>query len=181
MRWNKKPNFVRSIRQRRASAAGFTLIELLIVIVILAISAAIVVPMASSATSMQLRSAVNMVAADLEYAKSMAIGTGRPHSVVFDATNETYQIVRTLDDGTTTVIPHPVKKGFDYIVNFSNDGRLDRVGIVSADFDGAGTVKFDYLGSPLALNSQGVVTLQAGGVQKEVRVEPVTGFISISD
>ena len=56
---------------------GFTMIELLIVVAILAIAAAIVVPMASSAGSMQLRAAGNMVAADLEYAKSMSISRGQ--------------------------------------------------------------------------------------------------------
>jgi type II secretory pathway pseudopilin PulG len=156
---------------------------LLIVVVILAVAAAIAVPMASSAGSLQLRSAVNMMAADLEYAKSRAIGTGQRYSVVFDAAGETYRIL----DANGGTISHPVKKGFPYVVNFSADGRLDRVDIVSADFDGTNSVSFDYLGSPYngagpptALNS-GVVTLRAGGVTRTVSVEPVTGFISISN
>jgi prepilin-type N-terminal cleavage/methylation domain-containing protein len=181
MHWNTKPSIVRHTSRHPGCGGGFTLIELLIVIVILAISAAIVVPMASSAASMQLRSAVNMVAADLEYAKSMAIGTGQRHSVVFDAANETYQIT----DADGNPIAHPVKKGFLYVMNFRSEGRLDQVDIVSADFDGTGTVSFDYLGSPYngastALNSGGI-TLQAGGISRAVSVEPVTGFVSISD
>jgi len=157
----------------------------MIVIVILAVAAAIVVPMASSAASMQLRSAANMVAADLEYAKSLAIGTGQRHSVVFDPTAESYQI----EDATPAVVPHPVKKGFSYVIDFSSDSRLDRVNIVSANFNGVSVVGFDYLGSPYsvsgmtvtALNNTGVITLQAGGITKTVRVEPVTGFVSISN
>ena len=157
------------------------MIELLIVIVILAISAAIVVPMASSAGGMQLRAAVNMVAADLEYAKSMSISRGQRYSVMFDADAETYQIVD--EDGNT--ISHPVKKGFPYAVNFQSDSRLGRVDIESVDFGGTSTVGFDYLGSPYdgsgaPLNS-GIVTLRANGVTRTVNVEPVTGFISISD
>jgi prepilin-type N-terminal cleavage/methylation domain-containing protein len=183
MHWNTKPNIVQYRVRQPGDGSGFTLIELLIVIVILAIAAAIVVPMASSAATMQLRSAVNMVAADLEYAKSLAIGTGQRHSVVFDAANETYQIFRVTPTGTEPVL-HPVKKGSLYIMDFRTDGRLDQVTIAGADFDATETVSFDYLGSPrngvpTDLNS-GVITLQAGGVSRTVSVEPVTGFVSIS-
>ncbi|MBP7049536.1 MAG: GspH/FimT family pseudopilin [Phycisphaerae bacterium] len=161
---------VRWVGQRSGSAGGFTLIELLIVIVILAISAAIVVPMASSAASMQLRSAANIVAADLEYAKSLAIGTGQPHSVAFDADTESYRIYRTSDNAD---VQNPITKKTPYLVNFTEDGRLDRVGIVSS-----ATVTFDYLGSSA---SAATITLQAGEGQKTVAVEAVTGFISISE
>ncbi len=160
---------------------GFTLIEILIVVVVIGIAAMIAVPMMSSAASMQIRSAANMIAADLEYAKSMAISRGQSFSVVFDKNAESY----TVKDQAGVVISHPVKKGFDYTINFLNDSRLDRVDIVDADFDSTNEVKFDYLGSPFngsgnPLNS-GVITLQAGGISKTVQVEPVTGYISIAD
>ena len=160
---------------------GFTLIELLIVVVILGIAAAAAVPMMSSAASMQIRAAGSMVAADLEYAKSMAISRGQRYSVVFNTAAETYEI----RDPNNNVISHPVKKGFNYVVDFTTEDRLDRVDITGASFDGNSTVRFDYLGSPYnqgngPLNS-GVITLQAGSFTRTVSVEPVTGFISVSD
>jgi type II secretion system protein H len=208
MHWNKKHSFVRAVWRCPESRAarenhvgsgvrkgrrifgredGFTLIELLVVVVILAVAAAIVVPMASSGATMQLRSAVNMLAADLEYAKSLSIGTGQYYSVEFDTTNDMYRILA--DDGT--VIKHPVTKG-DYIVQFRagvihghRTGRLGQVTISAVSFDGESTVRFDYLGTPYRgggeLNNHGVITLNAGGVSRIVRVEPVTGFISILD
>ncbi len=163
----------------RGISGGFTLVELLIVIAIIMIAGLTAIPMMSSAASVQIRSAANMLAADLEYAKSMSISRAQNFSVVFDKNTESYWI----EDQDGNVIPHPVKKGFDYVIDFQNDGRLNKVDIVDADFDATSEVKFDYLGSPLngsggPLNS-GVISLQAGGTTTTVRVEAVTGFISI--
>jgi len=176
------PGCHRGLAERLGFAGGgFTMIEILIVIVIIAIAAMMAIPMASSADSLQISSAANTIAADLEYAKSMAIKTGQIFSVVFDENTESYRIEN--QDGD--VIKHPVKKGFDYVVDIRADGRLDKVDIVGVNFDLGGEVKFDYLGSPYNssgtdLNS-GVVTLRAGEATATVSVEPITGFILISD
>ncbi len=163
----------------RGISGGFTLVELLIVIVIIMIAALTAIPMMSSAASVQIRSAANMIAADLEYAKSMAISRAQKFSVVFDKNTESYWI----EDQDGIVIPHPVKKGFGYVIDFQNDGRLNKVDIVDADFDATSEVKFDYFGSPYNGNStplnSGVISLQAGGTTTTVTVEAVTGFISI--
>jgi len=161
---------------------GFTLIEIIIVVVIISIAAAIVVPMMSSAGSLQIRSAANMIAADLEYAKSMAISRARKYSVEFDKTAETYRIL----DQNGAPIDHPVRKGSKYVIDFKNDGRLDRVDLADANFDGTSKVTFNYLGSPSNgsgsdLLNTGTVTLRSETAVKEVRVEPVTGFISVSN
>jgi len=158
---------------------GFTLVELLIVIAIITIAALTAIPMMSSAASVQIRSAANMLTADLEYAKSMSISRAQNYSVVFDKNTESYWI----EDQDGNVLPHPVKKGFDYVIDFQNDGRLNKVDIVDVDFDATSEVKFDYLGSPYNGNStplnSGVISLQAGGTTTTVTVEPVTGFVSI--
>jgi prepilin-type N-terminal cleavage/methylation domain-containing protein len=168
---------------------GFTLVEVLIVVVIISIAALMAVPMFSSAGSMQIRSAANIIAADLEYAKSMAITTGQNYAVIFDATAESYQVAIVNPDATTTVIPHPVKQGFDYVEDFKNDSRLSRVNISSVQFDpGSGnTITFDYLGSPYSgtdisnpLNS-GSIAISADGATATISVEPVTGYITISN
>jgi len=164
-----------SLRKR----SGFTLIEVLIVVVILAIAAMTAIPMMSSAGSVQIRSAANMVAADLEYAKSMAIARGQNFSVVFDKNTDSYSI----KDKTGNVIAHPVKKGSNYVIGLRDKG-LDKVDITDVDFDGTSTVKFDYLGSPYNGNNnplnRGIIKLQAGSITITITVEPVTGFISIT-
>ena len=156
---------------RRSAIGGLTVIELLIVVVILAIAALTAIPMMSSASSIQIRSATNLIMADLEYAKSMAITRGQNHSVVFDPGTDSYQI----EDQNNNVISHPVKKGFDYIVSFPNDSRLNRVDVTNVDFDTTQRVQFDCLGSP---DNGGTVSIQAGNTTATITVEPVTGFIS---
>ena len=158
------------------------MIELLIVVAILAIAAAIVVPMASSAGSMQLRAAVNTVAADLEYAKSMSISRGQRYAVVFDKTAGIYYQYRVVDQSENPV-PHPITKRPEYVVSFQSDARLGQVKIAGVNFNGMDKVSFDSLGSPFDavganLNS-GTITLQAGGITRTVNVEPVTGYISV--
>jgi len=162
----------------RNISSGFTVIEILVVVVIIAIAAMIAVPMMTSGASMQIRSAANVIAADLEYAKSMAISRQKDYTVVFDESNESYQIEDPsyqVED-PDRIIDHPVKKGFKYLVSFRNDSRLNKVDIYDVAFDGTSEVKFDYLGSP---SNGGVITLRADGIPMTIQVEAVTGFITI--
>ena len=158
---------------------AFTLVEIIVVIVVISIAAMLAVPMFSSATDMQTRSVANMLTADLEYAKSLAVSTQNNYSVVFDIANDIYQIQQG-----GSVISHPHKSG-GYVVNLKNDSRISAVSIVTADFDSQVAITFDYLGSPYSgfttaapLNS-GQVNLQAGDFSMTVTVEPVTGYITI--
>ncbi len=164
-------------------ACGFTLIEVIVVVVILAIVALMAVPMFSSAADIQLKAAANMIAADLEYAKSMAISRQQYYSVVFNSTTDSYD-VRDKDD---VVIPHPINPG-NLVVDFPSDSRLNQVVIVSADFDpdSAETITFDYLGSPYSGSPpgtpliSGTITLQADSFTMTIIIEPITGYVTIN-
>ncbi len=169
--------------ENKCGRNGFTLVEIIIVVVILGIAALMAVPMLSSAADMQVRSAANRIAADLDYTKGLAITHQSYYSVIFDVSGEFYEI----QDETGTPIDHPVNPG-TFVVDFSTDSRLSQVNIVSADFDpdSSETITFDYLGSPYSgtgtaapLNS-GQITLQAGDFTLTVDVEPVTGYVTIS-
>jgi len=170
-----------SKNKHETGRSAFTLIEIIVVMVILSIVALLAVPMLSSAADTQVRAAANMIAADLEYAKSMAIGRQQNYSVVFDVSNDSYQIC----DSGGTVIAHPVKVGFTFVIDFPGDSRLNRVDIAVADFDASQTITFDYLGSPYSaagtanpLNN-GQITLAAGNFTMIITVQPVTGYIII--
>ena len=156
---------------RRCS--GFTVLEILIVVVILAIASVMVVPMMSSASSIQIRSAANIIAADLEYAKSLAISRGQNFSIEFDTGAESYSLL----DQDDVVISHPIRKGHNYIIDFRNDSRLDKVNIASVSFADS-KVTFDCLGSP---DNGGTISLAAGGTTITIRVVPITGYIRIEE
>jgi prepilin-type N-terminal cleavage/methylation domain-containing protein len=163
---------LRTMPYTRSLKAGFTLVEILIVVVILSIASLTAIPMLSNGASMQIRSAANVIASDLEYAKSMAISRGQYYSVIFDKNTESYRIV----DKDSNVIQNPVKLGSQYIINFSTDSRLSKVDITNVNFNSTNTVRFDYIGSP---NNGGTVTLQAGSNKATINVEPVTGYITV--
>jgi len=162
----------------RHGRGGFTVLEIIVVVVILAIAAAMVVPMISSGETTKVLAAAQRVAADLEYAKSMAITSGCYYRVAFDTAAGSYQ----LEGQNGAVIAHPVNAGTNYVVSF-NGGQLDGVQIVSANFDGTHEVRFDGLGSPYNGSgnhlTSGVITLQGGALTQTIRVEPVTGVITI--
>jgi hypothetical protein len=90
--------------------------------------------------------------------------------VVFDAGAESYQI----EDPDGNVVTPP---GRTATVQFGAGTQLSNVAITSVSFSSE-KVTFDYLGSP---DNGGTVNLSAGGITKTVTVEPVTGFISVSD
>jgi prepilin-type N-terminal cleavage/methylation domain-containing protein len=159
---------------------GFTLLEIMMVVLILAIAAAMAVPLMSSGAATKASAAAQMVAADLEYARSMAFTRGHVYRVTFDAGAESYQV----QDQDGAVIAHPVNQGSTYHVQFGT-GQLTGVQIVSANFDGTHQVRFDALGSPYNGNgtplNSGVIILQGGSTTQTIRVEPVTGVIRIDD
>lgn len=161
---------------------AFTLIEMLMVVVILAISALIVVPQMSAAGTVQLRAASSVIAADLEYAKSLSISTQQWHSVVFNPAGDSYQI----QDSSGNIVASNMNPSAQYIVDFSNNSRLSRVNLSVASFDGSSTITFDYLGSPYSGSgmstpmTSGNISLIVDGNNVQVLVEPVTGYIRIN-
>ena len=174
----------------RRDRCAFTLVEIICVVVILAIAALIAIPAFSGASQMQVKSAADKLAADIEYAKSMAVTTQKNYEVIFDTTAEQYQI-KYFDTATSTWkdVADPVKKTGSFSVTYPQESRLSSVGIKTASFNGSLTLQFDSAGIPYgggnppatALTATGTVILEAKGTTTTftVSVEPVTGYVSI--
>ena len=74
---------------------------------------------------MQARAAANRMAADLDYAKGLAVTHQKPFCVVFDTANESYTIQGyNTGTGTFETIDNPVRTGSQYIVNFKTDKQF---------------------------------------------------------
>ena len=163
-------------------APAFTLIEIIVTMVILAIVALIAVPMMSGAATMQVRGAANRLAADLEYAKNMAITHQRPFTVVFDTNASEYAVY---DSADTDPIIHPVTRR-EFVVSFAAERGLRRVRIETVELEPAGSdtaLTFDFLGTPLVegapLDSGEITLTSDDGFTLIVAVEPMTGYITI--
>ena len=165
----------------RQQGAGFTLLELLIVVLILAIAAAIVVPMAASGQDAQCASAARMVVADLELAQSTALARQELVALVFSDDLQSYKVVlagvQDLDIyGSLTALEHPGRPGQSYETSIPRELQLRDVVVSSADFNGERYVVFDVFGSP---EFGGSIVLTAGDASLTVTVEPITGAVSV--
>ena len=161
------------IRRNRA----FTLTELLMVILIIAITAAVVIPNIINTNDIQVVSAVRMLAADIQYAQDTAITTQLPVTITFDTNNESYQL-----SNASGLLKHPIKKGDDFKIELKKTQGLGNVNIVSANFGGTNAVTFDYVGSPSAVTvSSGThnVVMQAGSNVYYLDVAPATGKVTV--
>ena len=162
---------------------GFTLVELIIVIAILAIASLVAIPVFSTGADMQVRSAANKIAADLDYAKGLAITHQKKYTVVFASASESYQVQDVNEDA----IAHPLRQGL-FVENLTADRRVGRVDIVSTNLNGD-AVTFDYLGTPYSgttadpdnrLTDSGCIVLKADAFTLKVNIEPMTGYVTIT-
>jgi prepilin-type N-terminal cleavage/methylation domain-containing protein len=165
---------------RALSRAAFTLVEILIVILVLAIAAAIVIPNIGSANDSQAIAAATILQSDMEVARSMAMNTQVPHSVVFSADVQSYKVVANYGGGaysSAVAVSHPVIKGKLYEVRMSGLNGMSHVSVTSVAFGGQPYVTFLSLGDPSA---GGSVVLHAGLVTMTVSVEALTGIVSVT-
>jgi Tfp pilus assembly protein FimT len=170
---------MKAAHERRTWSA-FSMAEVIVVILILAIAAAIVVPQMTTASESQVTGAARVLASDLETARSLAVTTQQPHSLVFNGDRTAYKVVRNYTGGayaSAQAIAHPIRRGQVYEVNLARQGGMDRVTVTAATFGGAGYVTFDSQGEP---SSAGTITVEAGAFGMTISVEALTGSVSVA-
>lgn len=172
-----------SIRNNR----GFTIIEILLVVMIMAISAAVVVPMIGNRDDIVLAASTRKVVADLQYAQNYAIATRQSIYVRFAANR--YDLC-TLSSGSLTTITHPVEKSaFVAVFGTDGDAGLQRTLLPVPSIGGKNVLGFDSLGTPFAfdattqtrseLNAAVSITMSAGDLTQNLAIEPYTGEITV--
>ncbi len=166
------------LQPRRA----FSLIELIAVILVIGILSAIAVPTMGSLKTTRSAAAARRILRDLSYARERAIATGCRTWVVFSVATNTYSVLAEPKGNpgrSNAVTMTDPATGNNYVASL-NTSEYSGISLVSASFDSAAEIGFDWTGKPLnssasPLAAQGVVTLTAS---KTVTVAPNTGFIS---
>jgi prepilin-type N-terminal cleavage/methylation domain-containing protein len=165
----------------RTTRAAYTLVEIIIVILVMAIAAAIVIPNIGSAANNQALSAAQTLQSDLEVARSMAVTTQQPYSLVFSDDLQSYKVVANYAGGpylAAAAINHPVNSGQLFQVHLGSLNGMSGVTVANVSFGGTPQyVTFGSLGDPIA---PGTVVIQSGATQFTVMVESLTGIITVA-
>ena len=149
-------------RPSRAQSRGVTLLELLIVLSIMAIVAAMVVPMFGGGVSTgELKGAARQVAAGLRLARSEALATRQETRVVLDLERRTFQVER---DAHEHALPQRIELK---LFTAESDLVSDKVGAIRFFPDGG--------------SNGGRVSLAVGERKYDVDVDWLTGRVAILD
>jgi len=151
----------------RRTARAFSLLEVVLVLALIGIVAAIAVPRHASALARyRAESAARRIAADLEYARSLAESSSSHQIIVFDTAADTYTLVGRSD---------PDDPGQTYTVVL--DESPYHATLAAAGFGGTAKVAFDGFGMPSA---GGAVQIQVGPYAYTVSVDAESGAVSVS-
>lgn len=153
-------------RRARTAKAGFSLFEIVLVLAILAVVAAVAAPRYGRASGRYRADlAARRVVADLRLAQSCAKAASCSRTVSFSTATGRYQLLDIPAlDGTPG----------DYTVVLSAEPY--RADLTNVNFDGSPEIVFNGWGLP---DKGGTVMLSAGGEQRTVAVDGVTGRISV--
>ncbi len=145
---------------------GFSLFEVFLVLAIVAVVAAVAAPRYGRASGRYRADlAARRVMADLRLAQSCAKAASSSRTVSFSTATGQYQLLN---------VPAPDGAPGDYRVVLSAEPY--QADLTNANFDGSPQVIFNGWGLP---NKGGTVMLSAGGEQRTVVVDGVTGRISV--
>lgn len=155
---------MKTARRARSGREGFTLIELLVVIAIVGILVQIVVPpMGGVLRSWRAKEAANQIAADISYARALAIRSGGDVSVVLDG-NQRYRI----EEGT----------GVDLVVRKSVDLTREYGPVTLTPPAGVTAIAFNARGMVVTGAGEFVVESSSnGGVRRDILRLSMLGMV----
>lgn len=136
------------------------MVELVIVVLVMGILAGVAAPKyADSLDYYRVESASKRIAADLRYARALAIRTAAEQKVAFDTATGSYALPGAADINTG---------GAGYTVSLAGEGYP--ADIQTASFSGAATVTFDHQGDT---HTRGGLAVRSGSQARYVLVSPL--------
>ena len=172
---------------------AFTLLELLIVISLMSILASLIIPRLEPTIDAQLQGAAQVVAADLAYARSLAVTNNSSYQLSFDAESNRYVLAHSGANTLLDDLPRsPFRRADDPADKQTTDlDELPRMGLTvrllvvhkaNDSLEVVGDLQFGPLGGT-SRPEETVVWLTSGAGRSQrylsLRVDPVTGLVSI--
>lgn len=173
-------------------SAGFSLLELLLVLAIVAILAAVALPDFQPAAVEQLRSTARIVAADLAFARSLAVSNNSTYKIEFSIAENRYVLSHSgTKSGLNQLPASPYSSPGDvperHVVDLDElprTGPLVRLAAVAAGTPpvAAADVEFGPLGQTIRSEATRIwLTAGSGGRARYLKLEvnPTTGMTFI--
>lgn len=177
--------------QRPCRSVAFSLLEVLLVLALMALLAGLALPRASASLRDQLQATAQIVAADLAYARSLAVAQSDRYRVRFDLSQNRYTLEYSgTNSSLQSLPPSPFRESStattEQVVNLSTLPHLGipvrLVAVVTAGTCSVATdrIEFGPLGSTTSSNFT-LIWLGAGtGASTRyyvLAVHPVTGLV----
>lgn len=183
------------MRPTHKPTAAFSLIELLIVVAVMGILIGIVLPHFQPPLSEQLRGAATIVAADLSYARNLAVTNGSTYRTAFDVNGNRYVLTHSGSNSALDTLPStPFRPSHDAPDEHTCDlDQLPHIGTtvhVHAVSEGVGTwkpidhVEFGPLGGTTRSEPTRVWLRCGSGPDSRflpLTVDPITGLVAVGE
>lgn len=176
-------NFKRDYPLRRS--AGITVIEVIMVAVIIAILAVLTIPRFETSYVIKLETAAaRLLSPHIRYIQTVAITRHTDTRLIFNESSETYSASYYDVDSNSWVNLKDPFTGAPLNVDFTTDSYYKGINILSFNFGGGDTLRFNWLGVPQDGNGnnlalQGTISLSYHSNTRIIAVEPNTGMVSL--
>jgi prepilin-type N-terminal cleavage/methylation domain-containing protein len=173
--------------------SALTLIEVLLTIAVLAILAGILIPQLSGDLPERLAAAAQVISADVDYARSLAVANNSSYRITYDVANNKYYLQHSGTNSLFNTLPRSPYRQLDDAPT-QQTTKLDQlpipepgvklVAIVQMQGTGqaATSIEFGPLGSTSSTYQSVIwISCGSGSVQRfqSIAVDPVTGLVTI--